>query len=82
MMISKKSPREIIKEKNLSQMDNKEEVKNIVLEVIKENEKAVSDYKEGKEEALTFLIGKVMAKTKGRANPEEVNGVLKDVLDK
>jgi aspartyl-tRNA(Asn)/glutamyl-tRNA(Gln) amidotransferase subunit B len=82
MMNSKKSPKEIIEEKNLSQMGDKEEVKNIVLEVIKENEKAVSDYKEGKEEALTFLIGKVMAKTKGRANPEEVNGVLKDVLDK
>jgi aspartyl-tRNA(Asn)/glutamyl-tRNA(Gln) amidotransferase subunit B len=82
MMNSKKSPKGIIEEKNLSQMGDKEEVKNIVLEVVKENEKAVNDYKEGKEEALTFLIGKVMAKTKGRANPKEVNSVLKDVLDK
>ncbi len=82
MMSSNKSPREIIEEKNLSQMDDKEEVKNIVLEVVKENEKAVDDYKEGKEEALTFLIGQVMAKTKGRANPEEVDSILKDVLNK
>jgi aspartyl-tRNA(Asn)/glutamyl-tRNA(Gln) amidotransferase subunit B len=80
MMSSDNNPKEIIKEKNLSQIGDSEEVKNIVLEVVKENEKAVNDYKEGKEEALTFLIGKVMTKTKGRANPEEVGNVLKNIL--
>jgi aspartyl-tRNA(Asn)/glutamyl-tRNA(Gln) amidotransferase subunit B len=80
MFSSGDGPSKIIKEKNLSKMDNEEEVKNIILEVVGENEKAVSDYKEGKEEALTFLIGQVMARTKGRANPEEVNSVLKEIL--
>ncbi len=80
MIISGKSSSKIIKEKGLSKMDDKEEVKNIILEVVKENDKAVKDYKEGKEEALMFLVGKVMAKTRGRVNPEAAKEKLKEIL--
>ena len=80
MIISGESSSKIIKDKGLSKIDDKEEVGNIILEVVKENDKAVKDYKEGREEALTFLVGKVMAKTKGRINPEEAKRVLKEIL--
>jgi len=75
-----KSAGEVIKEKDLSQMSDQGEIEKIVLEVIEENKKAADDYREGKEEALKFLVGKVMAKTKGRAAPEEVNKIFKQQL--
>jgi aspartyl-tRNA(Asn)/glutamyl-tRNA(Gln) amidotransferase subunit B len=80
MIISGTSASKIIKKESLSKIDDKEEVKSIILETIKENEKAVKDYKEGKKEALTFLIGRVMAKTKGRVNPEEAKIILIEIL--
>ncbi|PIY58916.1 Asp-tRNA(Asn)/Glu-tRNA(Gln) amidotransferase GatCAB subunit B, partial [Candidatus Wolfebacteria bacterium CG_4_10_14_0_8_um_filter_39_64] len=47
-------------------------------ETIKENPKAVEDYKKGKENALQFLIGQAMAKSKGRGNPEIFRKLFKD----
>ncbi len=80
MVTTNKTPAEIIKEKDLSQISDEDEIKRVVLDVLKENEEAVRDYKEGKKEALQFLVGKVMAKTKGRAAPEEVNRFLQEHL--
>jgi len=48
----------------------------IVLEVLRENQKAVEDYKKGKTNALQFLIGQAMAKTKGQANLKELKEKL------
>lgn len=48
---------------------------------IKENPRAVSDYRAGKNEAFMFLVGQVMKKTKGRADPKELNRELKSALD-
>ncbi len=73
MFVSSKTAKEIITAEGLSQMGDEDELEKIVIEVLKENKKAVDDYKEGKEEVLKFLIGKVMAKTKGRAAPEQLN---------
>ncbi len=70
----------IVEKKGLIQINNKEEIKKIVMEVIAENSSAVKDYKEGKKEALQFLIGQVMAKTKGQASPEEVNKMFAENL--
>ena len=46
-------------------------------EVIQENPKIVADVKGGKEKALGFLVGALMKKTKGRANPQLSNQLLK-----
>ena len=51
-------------------MDNSNELEEVVQKVIDGNSKAIDDYKKGKGNALQFLIGQVMAQTKGRANPE------------
>ena len=49
-------------------------------EAIKENQKAVEDYKAGEKKALQFLIGMVMKKTKGQADPTLVNKIFSDLL--
>jgi len=61
----------LVKQQKTSKFSGKK-LEKIVFEVLKENKKAVQDYKKGKTNAIQFLIGQVMAKTKGQANPEEV----------
>lgn len=55
---------------------NTENLQTIVDEVIKENEKAVLDYKAGKEASIGYLVGQVMQKTKGNADPNTAKSVL------
>ena len=72
------NPEEIIAAKNLLQVSDISELEAIALEVIKVNPGPVKDFQSGKEQALQFLVGKVMAKTKGKANPS----VLQDLIRK
>ena len=67
----------IIQEKNLSQISDIKSLDVIVEEVIKENPSSVNDYKAGKTNALMFLVGQAMKKTKGKANPKTVQEILK-----
>jgi aspartyl-tRNA(Asn)/glutamyl-tRNA(Gln) amidotransferase subunit B len=67
---------EITAEKKLSQISNTDEIRDVVKQVIANNEDAVTDYSSGKEQALTFIIGQVMRATKGRANPGLVRQVI------
>ncbi|HAW50106.1 TPA: Asp-tRNA(Asn)/Glu-tRNA(Gln) amidotransferase GatCAB subunit B [bacterium] len=75
-----KDPEEIVKEKGLIQIKDEESLILAVDEVIRENQKAVEEYRSGKEKALGFLIGALMRKTKGRANPELANRIFKTRL--
>ncbi|MCS7181214.1 MAG: Asp-tRNA(Asn)/Glu-tRNA(Gln) amidotransferase subunit GatB [bacterium] len=63
------SPVEIVKRKNLTQIQDDELIKKIVEDVLKENQKALDDWRKGKEQVLSFLLGQVMRKTGGKANP-------------
>jgi aspartyl-tRNA(Asn)/glutamyl-tRNA(Gln) amidotransferase subunit B len=73
-------PSQIIEEKGLVLIADEAEIEKIVYQVISENQKAVSDFKKGKENALEFLIGQVMRKTKGKANPKIAKETLKRIL--
>ena len=73
-------PSHIVEEKGLSQVTDEGEIEKIIKEVISKNPKPVEDYKKGKETALQFLVGQVMAATRGRANPESVQRLLKENL--
>jgi len=73
-------PSHIIEEKGLTQLTDTGEIEKIVKEVISKNPKVIEDYKKGKENALQFLVGQVMAQTRGRAKPEVVNRLLKESL--
>lgn len=72
----------IIQEKNLFQISDIESLDAIVEEAIKENPDSVNDYKAGKTNALMFLVGQAMKKSKGRANPKTVQEILKKILNK
>ena len=71
-----KPPSQIMAEKELSQLRDTKEIKKVINQVIADNTKAVSDFRSGKQPALTFLIGQVMRITKGRANPETVRELI------
>ncbi len=73
-------PGQIIKEKNLEQVSNVEELNLAVAKVIADNQKAVEDFKAGKEASLKFLIGMAMKETKGKANPQVVEEILREKL--
>jgi len=70
----------IVKEKGLQQITGTGEIENIVDKVINENEKVVQEYRSGRVQVIGFLVGKVMAESKGQANPKAVNEILIDKL--
>jgi len=70
----------IIKKRSLVQISDEEALTKIVDKILKENPRVVEDYKKGKEKALGYLVGQVMKETKGRANPQIVNKLLKEEL--
>ena len=69
MIESGKSAEELIKELGLSQVSNEDELKQIIVEVVDANPQSVLDFKAGKDRALGFIVGQVMKKTQGKANP-------------
>ncbi|MCS7143484.1 MAG: Asp-tRNA(Asn)/Glu-tRNA(Gln) amidotransferase subunit GatB [Archaeoglobaceae archaeon] len=70
----------IIAEKGLFAIP-KSEIEKFCKEAIQENPKAVQDYLNGKKQALNFLVGQVMKKTKGRADPEETAKIIAKMLE-
>ncbi len=74
-------PEQIVKELNLGQVSDTGELGKAVDETIAKNPKAVEDYKKGKVEASKYLIGQVMAATRGKANPQVVGQILEQKLE-
>jgi len=81
MFNTEKSATDIITQQGLSQISDTQEIERVVSQVIEANPKAVADYKKGKKQSLTFLVGQVMRATRGRANPQLANELLKKLLD-
>jgi aspartyl-tRNA(Asn)/glutamyl-tRNA(Gln) amidotransferase subunit B len=73
-------PEEIIKAKGLEKISDKSQLEPIILEIIKNNPKTIEDYKKGKENALQFLVGQAMAKTRGAADPKSLEKLFKEQL--
>lgn len=76
MLDSGKRPKKIIEEEGLVQITDTGAIETLVDEVIAENPESIEDYKNGKDRALGFLVGQVMKKSKGKANPPLVNKLL------
>ena len=76
-----KSPEEIVLEEDLEQINDITTLSQIIDEVLLRSEKAVNEYKSGKEKALQSIIGQVMGRTKGKANPQLAIEILKDKLN-
>jgi aspartyl-tRNA(Asn)/glutamyl-tRNA(Gln) amidotransferase subunit B len=72
-----KEPEAVVREKGLEQVSDQGELASIIDAVIKDNEKTVKDFVDGKEAALGFLVGQVMKISKGKANPKLANEMLR-----
>jgi len=73
-------PSHVIEEKNLAQTSDEGELADIISKVIEDNQGPVEDFKNGKENAIKFLMGQVMKETQGKANPQMVMKMLKEKL--
>ncbi|TWD95679.1 aspartyl/glutamyl-tRNA(Asn/Gln) amidotransferase subunit B [Neobacillus bataviensis] len=72
----------IVKEKGLVQISDEGTLLKIIAEVLDANPKSVEDFKDGKNKAVGFLVGQLMKATKGQANPQLVNKLLQQELQK
>ncbi|MGP5203672.1 Asp-tRNA(Asn)/Glu-tRNA(Gln) amidotransferase subunit GatB [Psychrobacter aquimaris] len=70
----------IIEEKGLKQETDTGAIKAIVEDVIAKNQAMVDEYRGGKEKAFNGLVGQVMKASRGSANPQQVNQILKELL--
>ena len=80
MFSSGKNAEQVVAEKGLKQISDQGVLEGIVEEVIKNNPGPVADYRAKKKKALGFLVGQVMKATRGSANPQMVNAILRDKL--
>lgn len=71
---------EIIKEKELTQISDTGEIKKAIDDVIAKNPKEAERFRAGEEKLIGFFVGQVMKLTKGKANPEMVNDLLRKKL--
>ena len=77
-----RDPEEIIKEKGWIQISDEGAIKEVVLKVLEANPQSIVDYKGGKDKALGFLVGQAMKETKGKANPQMLNKMFLEELNK
>ena len=82
MCLTGKSPTEVIEETGLVLLEDEKILGGVIQAILDENPKAVASYKKGKTQVVGFLLGKVMHKTKGQANPKKTETLLLKRLPK
>lgn len=80
MLKENESPKALVKKLGLEQVSDEGAIAALVDEVIAANPQSVADYKAGKERAIGFLVGQIMKKSKGKANPGMVQKLLKEKM--
>ena len=80
-MESDKKLNDILEEKGIKNVVDNNLVLEIINKVITENDKVVTDYLNGNERSLKFLMGQVMKESKGSVNPKIANDLLIKTLD-
>jgi aspartyl-tRNA(Asn)/glutamyl-tRNA(Gln) amidotransferase subunit B len=75
-----KPAEEVVREKGLTQISDESELANVVAEIVAQHADVVSQVRGGKEASFKFLVGQVMRATRGRANPEAVNRLLREKI--
>ena len=75
-------PQQIIEKNGWIQISDEGAIKEVVLKILEANPQSVADYKGGKEKALGFLVGQAMKETKGKANPQMLNKMFLEELNK
>ena len=75
-------PEKLVEKLGLAQVSDEGAILQMVNDVLAQNPQSIADYKAGKDKAMGFLVGQVMRISKGKANPQIINKLLKDALDK
>ena len=77
-----RDPEDIIDEKGWVQISDEGAIKDVVLKILEANPQSIADYKGGKDKALGFLVGQAMKETRGKANPQLLNKLFLEELNK
>lgn len=75
-----KTPKAIVEENNWAQMSDTSELEGIIAQVIEDNPKSIEDIGAGNQKAYGFLTGQVMKATKGQANPQVANKIIRELV--
>jgi aspartyl-tRNA(Asn)/glutamyl-tRNA(Gln) amidotransferase subunit B len=76
------SAEQIVKDKGLVQISDEGALLKIIAEILDANPQSIDDFKNGKQKAVGFLVGQIMKATKGQANPQMVNKLLVEEINK
>jgi aspartyl-tRNA(Asn)/glutamyl-tRNA(Gln) amidotransferase subunit B len=82
MWVSGKEVDIIIKDEGLEQVTDNKEIESMIDEVIANNPEQLEQYRSGKDRLFGFFVGQVMKASQGKANPKQVNDILKSKLEK
>ncbi|NMB92108.1 MAG: Asp-tRNA(Asn)/Glu-tRNA(Gln) amidotransferase subunit GatB [Parcubacteria group bacterium] len=82
IITTNESADELIQERGLEQVSESSSLLPIIEKVINSNDKAVADYKKGKETAIQFLVGQCMAQLKGAGNPQELEKLIREKMSR
>jgi len=80
MQSGDKDPKQIVEKEGLLQQSDPKQLEKIIINVISKNQDKVAQYKAGKEKLFGYFVGEVMKASKGKANPQLVNEILKKKL--
>ena len=81
-VVEGKDPKKVIEEKGMKQVSDSSALLAIINQVLDEQPQSIQDYKNGKDRAIGFLVGQVMKKSKGQANPKMTNQLLLQEIQK
>ena len=74
--------KKIVEEKGLVQISDAGALVPMITEILDNNEQSIIDFKNGKDRAIGFLVGQIMKATRGKANPQMVNKILLEEIQK
>jgi len=81
-LMDEKEPSKIVEEEGMQQIGDEDSIKTIVLEVLEEQPNAIEQYKNGRTNIVDFLVGQVMKKTRGQANPAMTRTMMIGEIEK
>ncbi|VWL85474.1 Asp-tRNA(Asn)/Glu-tRNA(Gln) amidotransferase subunit GatB [Oceanivirga miroungae] len=82
MLSTEDNPKKIVKDNNMGQVSNVNEIYELVKKVMDENKEAVEDLKNGRDRAMKHLMGQAMKLSRGKANPKLVTDIINEEISK
>ena len=82
MFENPEKPSKIVEKNGWIQISDENAIKEVVIKILDNNPQSIADFKAGKDKALGFLVGQAMKETKGKANPQLLNKMFKEEIEK